>query len=87
MVFVCQSSPPTLKTSQYSEKERGDTFVCITKEVQILCGKIIENSILGYYGSKYMGLIPHPTLIIKLCILGSVKRDWEEEETCLKLLL
>ena len=51
------------------------------------CGtnqKIIENSILSYFRSNYRGLLPHLALITKLCILGGVERDWEEEETCPK---
>ena len=45
-------------------------------------GKIIENYILSYFIRNYRGLVPHPTLITKLCILGGVEGDWEEEETC-----
>ena len=70
MVLLCQFGPPTLQTSQYNEKGRGNTPVCITKRVQIM-----ENSILGYYRSEYMDLIPHPALITRLCILGGVKGD------------
>ena len=44
--------------------------------------KIIENSILSYYRGGYKGLIPHPILITRLCILGGVEGDWEEEENC-----
>ena len=29
-------------------------------------------------------MIPHPALISRLCIVGGVQRDWEEEENCLK---
>ena len=29
-----------------------------------------------------MGLVPHSALITRLCILGGVEGDWEEEETC-----
>ena len=45
-------------------------------------GKIIENFILSYFRSSYRGLVTHPKTITKLCILGGVKGDWEEEETC-----
>ena len=31
-------------------------------------------------------MIPHPTLISRLCILGGVQGDWEEEENCPKTL-
>ena len=50
-------------------------------------GKIIENSILSYYRGSYGGLVPHPTLITKLCTPGGVEGDWEEEETCPKASL
>ena len=43
-------------------------------------GKIIEKSILSYYRGGYKGLIPHPGLISRLCILGGVQGNWEEEE-------
>ena len=52
----------------------------ILKGYKFSVGKIIENSILSYYRGGYMGLVPHPTLIARLCILGGVERDWEEEE-------
>ena len=42
--------------------------------------KIIENSILSYYRGGYKGLVPHSALITRLCILGGVEGDWEEEE-------
>ena len=54
----------------------------ILKGYKFNVGKIIENSILSYYRGGYKGLVPHPTLITRLCILGSVEGDWEEEETC-----
>ena len=41
--------------------------------------KIIENSILSYYRGSYRGLVTQPTLIIRLCILGGVEGDWEEQ--------
>ena len=51
----------------------------IIKGYKFSVGKIIENLILSYYKGGYKGLIPHPTLIIRLCILGGVEGDWEEE--------
>ena len=56
----------------------------ILKGYKSSVGKIIENYILSYYKSSYRGLVPHPTLITRLCILGGVEGDWEEEETCPK---
>ena len=64
----------------------------ILKGYKFSVGKIIENSILSYYRGGYKGLIPHPALISRLCILGGrgggggggVQGDWEEEENCHK---
>ena len=56
----------------------------ILKGYKFSVGKIIENSILSHYRGSYRGLVPHPTLIIRLCILGGEEGDWEEEETCPK---
>ena len=52
----------------------------ILKGYTFSVGKIIENSIMSYYRGGYKGLIPHPSLISRLCILGGVQGDWEEEE-------
>ena len=51
----------------------------ILKGYKFSVGKIIENSILSYYRGSYRGLVPHPPLIIRLCILCCVEGDWEEE--------
>ena len=42
---------------------------------------MIENSIMSYYKTNYMGLIPHLATITKLSILGVVNGDWEDEES------
>ena len=44
----------------------------------------MKNYILSYYKGSCRGLVPHPTLITRLCVLGGVEGDWEEEETCPK---
>ena len=56
----------------------------ILKGYKFSVGKIIENSILSYYRGRYKGLVPHPTLINRLCILVGAEGDWEEEENCLR---
>ena len=56
----------------------------LLKGYKINVGKVIENSIMNYYRSKYRSLMPHPTTISRLCILGGVEGIWEEEERCLK---
>ena len=69
--------------STVKEKEAVLLFA-ILKGYKFSVGKIIENSISSYYREGYRGLVPHPTLITRLCILGSMEGDWEEEETCPK---
>ena len=53
----------------------------LLKGHKINVGKIIENSILSYSERNYMGLIPHPTTISSLCLLGGVEEEWGQEET------
>ena len=65
-------------------QEETILLYALLKGYKINVGKIIENSILNYYRSKYRGLKPHPTTITRLCILGGVKGTWEEEERCPK---
>ena len=64
------------------KEEEVVLLYAILKGYKFSVGKIIENSILSYYRGSYMGLVPHLALIIRLCILGGVEGDWEEEETC-----
>ena len=47
----------------------------ILKGYKFNVGKIIENLILSYYRGGYKGLVPHPALITRLCIMGGVERD------------
>ena len=65
--------------STVREKEAVMLYA-ILKGYKFSVGKIIENSILSYYKGGYKGLIPHPALITRLCILGGVEGDWEKEE-------
>ena len=44
-------------------------------------GKIIEKSILSYFGSNCRGLIPHLATISILSLLGGVEAKWKKEET------
>ena len=62
-------------------RENKAVMLCdILKGYRFNVGKIIENSILSYYKGGYKGLVPHPALITRLCIMGDVEGDWEEEE-------
>ena len=84
--FICSVILPSKHLSTVREKE-AVLLYAILKGYKFGVGKIIENSILSYYRGSYRGLVPHLALITRLCILGSVKGDWEEEETCRKTLL
>ena len=70
--------------STISENE-AVLLYAILKGYKFSVGKKIENSILSYYKGGYRGLVPHSTLNARLCIIGGVKGDWDEEETCLKI--
>ena len=65
-------------------KNEAILLYTLLKGYKINVGKIIENSIMSYYRNKYRSLIPHLTTITRLCILGGVNGDWEDEETCPK---
>ena len=58
----------------------------ILKGYTFSIGFIIENSIFSYYKGGYRGLVPYPALITRMCILGSLEGDWEEEENHLRTL-
>ena len=79
--FICSVILFSKNLSTIREKEVVLLYT-ILKGYKFSVGKIIENSILSYYRGGYRGLLPHPALIAKLCILGGIEGDWEEEETC-----
>ena len=74
---------PSKNLCTVREKE-AVLLYAILKGHKFSVDKIIENSILSYYRGEYKGLIPHLALISRLCILGGVQGDWEEEENCPK---
>ena len=74
---------PSKHLSTVREKE-AVLLYAILKGYKFSVGKIIENLILSYYKGGYRGLVPHSTLITRLCILWGVEGDCEEEETCPK---
>ena len=65
---------PTKHLSIVRENEAVMLYA-ILKGYKFSVGKIIENSILVYYRGGYKGLVPHPALITRLCILGGVEGD------------
>ena len=81
--FICSIILPSKHLSTVKEKEVVLLYA-ILKGYKFSVGKIIKNSILSFQKGSYRGLVPHPALITRLCILGDVEGDWEEEETCPK---
>ena len=83
--FLCSVILPSYHLSTVREKEAVILYV-ILKGYKYSVGKIIENSILSYYRGGYRGLLPHPTLITKLCIFFFFWGEGGEgeEETCPK---
>ena len=80
---MCLFILPTKHLSTVREKEVVLLYA-VQKGYKFSVGKIIENSILSYYRGGYRGPVPHPELITRLCILGGVERDWEEEENYIR---
>ena len=80
--FLCSVMMPSKHLCTVRKKEVVLLYA-ILKGYKFNVGKIIEKSILSYYRGGYKGLIPHQSLISRLCILG-VQGDWEEEENCPK---
>ena len=62
-------------------RDEASLVYALLKVYRINVGKIIEKSILSYSGSNCRGLIPHPTTITSLCLLGGVEAEWEKEDT------
>ena len=79
--FLCSVILPSKNLCIVREKE-AVLLYAILKGYKFSVGKMIENLIMSYYRGGYKGLIPYPTLITRLCILGGVEGDWEEEENC-----
>ena len=63
-----------LPSKHLSTARRNEAILlyALLKGYKINLEKIIENSILSYSRSKCRGLIPHPAIIINLCLLGGV---------------
>ena len=70
--FICLVILPTKQLSSVREKE-AVLLYAILKGYKFNAGKIIENSSLSYYRGGYKGLVPHLTLITRLCILGDME--------------
>ena len=62
-------------------REEAMLLYALLKGYKINVGKIIENSILGYFESKCRGMIPHPATITSLYIQGELRKNGGIEET------
>ena len=65
-----------LKPSKHVSTVRQDHVLllyALVKGYELNGGEIIEEPILDYAKGKFLGNIPHPTLITLLCIKGGVK--------------
>ena len=62
-------------------REKAILLYTLLKGYKKNVGKIIENSILGYFERKCKGMIPHPATITNLCIQAGIKEEWGIEET------
>ena len=76
-----------LPSKHLSTVRRNEAILlyALLKGYKINVGKIIENYFMSYSISKCRGLIPHPAIITKLCLLGGVIGDWDVEERCPKV--
>ena len=70
-----------LKHLSTMRREEAILLYALLKGYKINVGKIIEKSILGYYESNCMDLIPHLATIARLCIKGGVEEEWGTKET------
>ena len=66
-------------------REEAILLYALLKGYKFYVGKIIETSIMSFHKNVKKGLIPHLTIITRLCILAGVKGIWVEEETCPKV--
>ena len=63
------------------KKNEATILYALLKGYKFDVGKIIETSIKTFHKVVKRGLIPHPAIITRLCILAGVKGVWAEEET------
>ena len=68
-----------------AREQEAIILYALLKGYKINVGGLIEGSIRGYNLRNKRGLIPHPTIISRLCIVVGVRGSWDEEETCPKV--
>ena len=82
--FLSSVILPTKHLCAVREQE-AIILYALLKGYKMNVGGLIEGSIRKYYLSNKRGLIPHPTIISRLCIFARVRRSWDEEETSPKV--
>ena len=65
-------------------QDRAILLYALLKGFELNVRRIVEESILDYEQSKFLGNIPHPSLITLLCIEWCVKFNEVKEERSLK---
>ena len=64
--FLASTLLPSKHLTIVSRKE-AILLYSLLKGYKMNVGKIIEESILDYFNSKYRGYLPHPAIVTKLC--------------------
>ena len=82
--FIASIIIPIKYLSTIREQE-AIILYALLKGYKFNAWKIIESSIKSFQKNVKRGLIPHPTMITRLCILAGVHGVWAEEETCSKV--
>ena len=77
--FLASVLVPTRHLSTVREQEAVMLYA-ILKGYKINIGTIIENSIMRYHEGNKRGVIPHPAIVMILCLKAGVKGDWGTEE-------
>ena len=78
--FIASIIIPIKYLSTIKEQE-AIILYALLKGYKFNAWKIIESSIKSFQKNVKRGLIPHPTMITRLCILAGVHGVWVEEET------
>ena len=81
--FLSSVILPTKHLCTVREQE-AIILYALLKGYKMNVGGLIEGCIRGYHLINKRRLIPHPTIISRLCILVGVRGSWDEEETCPK---
>ena len=84
--FIAYVIIPTKHLSTIRE-QKAIILYALLKGYKFNAGKIIESSIKSFHKNVKRGLIPHPAMITRLCILAGVHRVWVEKKPALRFLL